>query len=696
MTDFPSPAPEADSFEDVAGLRVPDPYRRLEQATAAVREWQTAQAAAASAYVESWGQTAAVRALVRRYWAPFLPETPSAAGGRWFWTDWCEKSSTTRILFGAAPLRDGTVVTDLATLMPDRDHAVLSWIAPARDGEVLAVGVCGDGSERNAIRIVETTSGEHHAPRTHLLHDSWTGGVAWLPDSSGFYYFGVIGDPHDFRQAVFLHMLAPDESTREQIPLPVDSRDYTLVQISSDGRWATAAHGLMTPTPVALRDLTRQPADWRPFLSRTEGTVAGHVVGDRYIAVTDVHAPRGRVVAIPLAASDPDDQTEWEELVPPSETVLRTVRPVGDLLYLTEYLDTYARIRVCDERGRTLGHVALPGDGALSEPFFPMSALRQHGHADGFVFGFSTLKSGWGVYRHRRERAELEVVAAPEVELPDAIATLRWAVSRDGTRIPYHTLQRESAEAERPVPTLIYGYGGFNQLRPPQYPGAMAAFVAAGGLFVHVHLRGGAEFGREWWEAGRLRRKQNSFDDVYAVAEDLIARGVTAPSALGLTGISNGGLMAGVAVTQRPELWKVVVVQVPWLDLIGGLRDPYSRHWIGTEYADLRDGGDVQRLLGFSPYQLVREADYPAIWVVAGDNDPRCPPWHARKWTARMQAAQRADEPILLKVWNDVGHGGATPKEIEIEQAGDWLAYVMRHLGMEPREPDPERSLGGA
>jgi prolyl oligopeptidase len=213
----------------------------------------------------------------------------------------------------------------------------------------------------------------------------------------------------------------------------------------------------------------------------------------------------------------------------------------------------------------------------------------------------------------------------------------------------------------------------------------MASVVEAGGLFVHAHLRGGAEFGREWWEGGRHKNKQNCYADLFAVAEDLIARGVTTRERLAVTGASNGGLLAGVAATQRPDLWKAVVPQVPLMDIIGSLREPYGWGATAAEFGNPTDPDEVRRMAGFSPYQLIEAGtEYPAVFVVAGDTDPRCPPWHARKFTARLQAANAADTPVLIHVWENVGHGWATDKDTEITENTEWLAFLMQQLDLTP------------
>jgi prolyl oligopeptidase len=213
----------------------------------------------------------------------------------------------------------------------------------------------------------------------------------------------------------------------------------------------------------------------------------------------------------------------------------------------------------------------------------------------------------------------------------------------------------------------------------------MAAVAEAGGLYVHCHLRGGGDFGRDWWKKGSLKNKQNCYHDLYAIAEDLIARGLTRSDTLGVTGLSNGGLLAGVAIAQRPALWRVVVPRVPMLDVIGACRYPYGRMAVSIEFGDPDDPDEVRRMAKFSPYQMIEDGiSYPAVYMDVGDTDPRATPWHARKFAARLQAAQAGDAPILVHVWENVGHGAATPKAVQIEENTEWLAFVMQQLDLVP------------
>ncbi len=668
-----------DTIDSRAGVDFPDPYRWLEAEGDEVQAWQRAQGRLAADYVRQWPHFEALRERVARYSTERFGNVPRFAGGQWFRAETPKGATQASVFVAAEPFGDPRLLFDPAIEDPDTPPFV-SWIVPSPDGSVLALGVCADGSENNTIRLVDVVTGNllPGAPK-QVLMDNWTGGVAWLPDASGFYFLALTESTYENHKVIYFHDMATSTQTVVDVDLPTD-QDWGLVSISNDGRHAVLNHGLMTPRPIAIRALN-EPA-WRPFATEVWGALAGHIVGDRYLAVTDLGAPRGRVVAIPLDSPTPNDPETWEELVPESEAVIRTLTPVAGHLYITELIDTYARVRITELDGRDAGQVPLLDRGAIADLPFPLMNLPARGHPEEFLFAFSSLTASWGVYRYHQGDPAVETLRAPEVRLESAIVEDHRATSADGTGIPYHTVRRPDAKAGA---ALIYAYGGFNVAHVPQFPGAMAAFVDADGLFVHAHLRGGAEFGREWWEGGRHKNKQNCYADLYAVAEDLIARGVTTRERLAVTGGSNGGLMAGVAVTQRPDLWKAVVPQVPLMDVIGALRDPYGWVACASEYGNPGQPDEVRRMADFSPYHLIEEGSaYPAVFVVAGDTDPRCPPWHARKFAARLQAANSSDAPILVHIWENVGHGWATDKDIQTTEHTEWLAFVMQQLGLEP------------
>lgn len=665
----------------LGSLSFPDPYQWLEAENEEVEAWQQEQAALASSFAQAWPHYDRLKADVARFLTDRRVSLPRFMNGYWFRTEIAEKTGQARAIVAREPFGEGRVLFDPADENPEKPP-FLSWISPSPNGLLLAVGVCADGSENNRIKLIDVVTGEQldNAP-PQMLMDNWTGGAQWLPDSSGFFFSAILGKPTDFQQAVFLHRLA---APPPEHPLDIGwmaGTQYRMVVVSRDGRHAIAIERLDDPVPVAFTRLDTGKLEWIPFINHVDGCVAGHVIGDQYVAVTDVGAPRGRLVAIDLACPTPNDPTCWRELIPETEAVLRTVTPVSDRLYLTEYVDTYARVRIVRADGTHVGSVALSGKGAIGEALPPFGNLMPRGHPDRFIFAFSSLTSSWGYFCHEPDDDSIVVLREPIAQLDDTVVEDFWAVSADGTRIPYHVVRPRKLRPG-PQPTLIYAYGAYNAPLMPQFPGAMAAFVAAGGAFVHAHLRGGGEFGREWWENGRYRNKQNTYDDLYAVAEDLIARNRSAPRLLAVTGASSGGLTAGVAAVQRPDLWGAVIPRVPRLDLIGACETPYGRlATLEDRVTDLDDPDEIRRLASFSPYHLVREGvAYPAIYLDAGATDPRCPPQDARKFAASVQNATSGDAPVLLHVWSNVGHGWATGRQVAIEEYTEWLAFTWRAL----------------
>jgi prolyl oligopeptidase len=682
--------PEArvvDEQDTAAGVTFPDPYRWLEEETDETADWQKAQNAVTDDFVHSWPHYDRLLELVDHHVADgngspnWMVDPPlQFAGGRWFQLD---RPTATKypdravVTVSDSPGDPGRVIFD-PNATPGQQ---VTWFVPSPNGQIVALGIASDGQELAEIQLLDVDSGERLPDRIPQKTVGPLVTPQWLGDSTGFFYTAGVQTADVFTFEAFFHELGtPPPTQPEPVGVPDDA---PVVQVAADGRHAVATSVWTLPRFVC--DLPQR--NWRPFVQGVDAAVCGVIDGDRYVAVTNHGAPRGRLVAIPLDSSTPADADSWQELVPESERVLHQVRLIGGRLVVIGSLNAEARAWVFDLNGQELEEVPLPPGGAMPHDILPHAGLVPSGHPEEFVFHYSSPSSSPGVYRYRLGTDHLEILRSPRVTMPDVTVELRNAVSADGTRVPYHLVSPHNRTDSPSLPTLITAYGGGSVSWPAQYPGPLATFVASGGALAISHQRGGSDLGSDWADAGRLEDKQNSYDDLFAVAEDLISNGLSSPEQLTMTGWSSGGLTAGVAVTQRPDLWAAVVAQCPILDVIGSHRHPYGKLAIASDYGDLDDPAEVSRLATISPYHLIEsDVDYPWFYVHAGAVDMACPPGQIRKFSARLQSSVGNFTPALLRVWDGVGHGTSSSRSEGVLHTTHWLAFLMRRLGMTPPE----------
>lgn len=549
----------------------------------------------------------------------------------------------------------------------------LLWSAPSPDGSVVAYAVMTGGNEIAEVSLLDVETG---AVLPDVVPWSINAQVSWLPDGSRFWCSIRQVVDGVFSMPVRSFVLGQQEQSAP-LELPPTSI-FPRPEVSADGRYIAIASG----NTEARLDHVLTADGVQPLLEGLPGGAMGRFVGDDLIAIVDGGSPRGRLVRIPVATSQ--DTGTWTELLSESDDVLRWLEVVGDRLILGYLRDAVSRVRVLDLSGVVVDELALPGEGVVgsvaagaAHPSLPMFVTGD----DEFSFVFSTFTTAPAVYRYVVSERRLEVVDAPVLELPGLTVRTIEATSADGVGVPAHVVHRADLDLTQPHPTLIHGYGGFNLAWLPSYLGLYAPWVEAGGIYVLPHLRGGSDFGADWWRAGMREHKQNTFNDLYAVAEQLVTLGWTTPGRLAVQGESNGGLLAGVAVTQRPDLWSAVVSDVPILDVLGMVADPLTYAIGRGEYGDPLDETEAAWLRAYSPFENVRPTDYPATLLIAGANDPRCPAWHARVFLERLAASQTGGDPVLLRVHHDQGHGAAGASATA-NKAAEWLALCAHHTGL--------------
>jgi len=560
----------------------------------------------------------------------------------------------------------------------------LDWYRPSPDGRYVAFGTYHAGDENTTARVLDTATGQ-------WLDDEIPGrvdAVDWLDDGRTFVVRRLSDPANPYSGQILLHELgrdvADDPVLFEQYtegPLATTWGPYPFV--SGDGRWLVIIYYTGTDSnDVWFYDLDA----WRESgrLERRDLLVGeqaltedGFFVGDTFYALTTYGASNKRVLAFDLASDAP---AEFDEVIPArDDAVIVDIEPAPGRIVVDYLADAYSRLEVFALDGRRIGEIELPGIGS--------AAIVTHPERDIAWLSFESFSEPRGIHRVDLDARTTSLWRRPELGIETPEITVRQVRYRsaDGTEVPMFLVHRAGLALDGENPTILYGYGGFDIAMTPEFLAAWQPWLARGGVYAIANLRGGGEYGADWHRAGMLERKQNVFDDFYAAAEYLIAEGYTRPERLGIRGGSNGGLLTGVAITQRPELFSAAIVQVPLLDMLRYQNYLMARYWVG-EYGSAENPDQYEYLRAYSPYQNVRSGiRYPATFLTAGENDSRVHPLHARKMAAALQAATTADpeeEPILLWVDRETGHGQGKPLEIRIREATDLLVFMAWQLGL--------------
>ncbi len=654
-----------------------DEFAFLEEDSERAVAWQTAQDARTAEYLSCLPSFRAFSAQLTALGDSDTLVAPKFAGGRWFRVQVPDAENLQVLEVADSPAGPGRRFMDLNAL-GGSEPLKFDALVPSPDGHKVFVGWSAAGRELENVRILDVDSGEvllERLPQIRVIN------CAWLPDSTSLYYMGYDPAVPATQGRVYRYRLGLPPPTQ---PEPLDLRHPVVRPMAAaDGRHMLVYLDHLHPRPDFIRSLP-DGGDWRPFLREVSGMFRGDILGERFVAITDDGASRGRLVSIPL--SSPTQRETWQELIPPSDSVLVTVMIVGERIVLLDLVDTYARLRVLRPDGAVEGEIALPGKGVVNTFGGPYSAFNMvdclaRGPAGEILFVFSSPIASPALYSANVASRRLSRLTEPAVRL-DARVLDQSAQSADGTTVRYRVVASTNADLTTPTPTVIFGYGGFNVAFLPGWVGRMfATWILNGGVVVLAHLRGGGEFGSQWWQEGRLKLKQNTFNDVYAIAQAVIGSGISSAQQLAVLGGSNGGTMAAVAVVQRTDLFRAGVSQVPVTDVLGRVRDPITMG-ATLDYGDPRDPGMTSVLRAWSPYQNVIDGvAYPAVLIDSGLNDPRCPPWHGRKFAARLQQASSSGRPVLLRVRKGAGHGAVGRAAQHVLEA-ETLAFLAEQLAL--------------
>ena len=647
--------------EQGAALR-DDPYRSLEVDSAETLAWQLGQNEASDRVLRAHDGFEELRATVAPHLARAVITAPVRGGAHWFRVD-------------SGPLVVADSPTGTGRVLVDPGESSLDWFFPSPRGTRVAYGLSSGGDEQSVLHVVETETGEVLSDRILFTSNAT---VAWLPDETGFAVnAGTAPDFERVDKVLLVHRLGQAEPSRPE-PLEVREPYCVYPQVSEDGRYLVAVTSEVEPRADWIRELPTGP--WRPFLLEVDGTCNGAFDGDTYVAVCTERAPRGRLVRIPVATAT--DRDTWTELIPEGDLVLRLVQRAGELLVVGALRDCCSVVLLLAPDGR-VEEVELPAAGlvsrsaghSVSQPATANDGAGVAGDDEGFSFVLGAPDRSAGLYRYERASGRVDELRAPETLFPFVVTRLT-ATAPDGAPVGYEVVHRLDLEPAS-LPTVVYAYGGWNVALVPGSLGANAHLVEAGVALVLAHIRGGGEEGMGFHRDGVLEQKQHSYDDLYAVAEDVAARGIADPARVAVLGGSNGGLMVAVAVTQRPGLWCAACSLVPVTDMLRYNVSPYGETGL-REYGDPADPAAAEVLGAYSPYHNIRAGqDYPTTLVVAGANDMRCPAWHGRKFVARLQA-EASGGPFLLRVMG----GGHLSTRRGPDLVAEWQGFLLRALGV--------------
>jgi prolyl oligopeptidase len=677
--------PQTPVTKTVGGISFEDPYPWLHDDTQEALAWQAKQDAIAKQVCRSWEGFNKLLESVE-YELTCMEEEdagiPVRVGGRWFRISSGPDGISKAIYVSDNCKENGRLLVDTASLSKESSDGRpvhLAFLKPSPDGKLVSFLTMVGGDPMGMLRVVETETGRllpTQSPFPRHIGPAWcwcsAGDGLLAPGWTETGYHCIRFIPIDGKSEE--HILKVFEST--EMPKDIPAVFLHPSPAVSKLLAVTSPH---EHTARMIVDLTTNV--WHPFLPKEfDGECHGEWLDeDTYFAITTYHAPRGKVVAIPVKTST--DLTTWREIVPESDAVLRNMTLLHNRIVLVDLKDVSMRIRLFNLDGSSDGAVPLPPFGS-SHLLMP---VRHFPHSEELVYqhgGFTTLDT---TYQYDFDTHQVEIIHPSARELTGILVSLRFASSKDGTRVPYFLVHRSDLDLSKAQPTLVYAYGGYGAALLPRYLAHLVPFVQAGGVYVQANIRGGSEYGKEWYEGGRLHHKQNTFDDLFAVTEDMIAAGISTPEKLAMQGASNGGMLAGVAITQRPDLWKVVVPLVPILDLMepanasgaGAPGVPYNEE----DYGRLDDPEAARDIFRYSPYHNIHPGvAYPAVCVVEGDKDVACASFHGRRFVARLQAATSSENPILQRVWKDASHGALG--RTYIEQCAEWLGFIMQQLGM--------------
>ncbi|MYN45692.1 prolyl oligopeptidase family serine peptidase [Pseudoduganella sp. FT93W] len=665
------------------GTTVADPYRWLEDANSAeTQAWVQQQNQLTQSYLGQIDARAAIRQRLTTLWNYERFSVPFKEGGRYFYSrnDGLQNQS---VLYTMKSLADvPRLLLDPNTLAADGTVA-LAGLAVSPNGRYLAYSTAASGSDWNEIHVRDIDSGTDTDDHIKWVKFSQT---AWLHDASGFFY-SRYDEPTEatklaavnYFQKLYFHKIGTPQSADTLVYERPDHKDWGFsAEVSEDGHYLiiNGSQGTENKNRVFYKDLTRKGA---PVLALLEEFDAAYSFigndGPVFLFRTERDAPRGRVVAIDIRKPG---VASWKQLVPESANTMVSASLVNNQLVIDYLSDAHSLVKVFDLKGKPLHDIELPGIGSAG------GFGGKRGDSETF-YSYTSFTTPTTIYRHDLKTNKSSVYRQPRVDFDPSAFEVRqeFYTSRDGTRVPMFIVAKKGLKHDGSNPTYLYGYGGFNVSLTPAFSVANLAWLEMGGVYVVPNLRGGGEYGEAWHAAGTKLQKQNVFDDFIGAAEWLIEHKITSPAKLAIGGGSNGGLLVGATMTQRPELFAAAIPQVGVLDMLRFHKFTIGWAWT-SDYGSSDNPEEFKALLKYSPLHNLKQGGcYPATMITTADHDDRVVPAHSFKFAATAQAAQGGAAPILIRIDSKAGHGAGKPTSKQIDEVTDRWGFLSRALKMD-------------
>jgi prolyl oligopeptidase len=679
-------AQKGDVVDDYAGTRVPDPYRWMEALDSKeVADWVAASNAVTDPYLAKLPLREHFNTRLTELWNYPRVSVPVVEGGKLFYAKNTGLQRQAPLYVRASATAPPSLVIDPNEISEDGSVSLSQW-TPSPDGKLLAYGLSEGGADWNTVHVRDLTAGTDLSDEVRWMRFS---NISWTNDSKGFFYSRYPEPPKNrvleaalSGQSLYYHRVGTPQSQDTLVYERKDLASWIINgDVTEDGRYLLIPmyQGAENKNSLYYADLgspmaPRVNAPVKPLMAVNDAEYwpIGSS-GPTLFLRTDKDAPNRKVIAVDVQNPAPD---RWKTVVPERKETIENVGVIGGRIVAQYLVDVQSRLLLFGLDGAPQGEVALPDAGTVG-------AISGREDAPDIWYSFTSplRPSTVYVFNPASKKSDGFEVATPPVETSMFETKALFATSKDGTRVPFFLTARKNVARDGRSPTMLYGYGGFSVSTLPTYRQDVPAWLERGGIWVTASMRGGAEYGEAWHKGGMLEKKQNVFDDFIAVAEQLIKDGYTSPDRLGIMGGSNGGLLVGVVMEQRPDLFAVALPAVGVMDMLRYDKFTGGALWT-TEYGSASNPAQLPFLMRYSPVQNLKAGTcYPATLITTADHDDRVVPSHSFKFAAALQAAQGCTKPVLIRVEVQGSHGYRPTDKLIAERADQW-AFAAEQMGM--------------